>query len=126
LANGWPVCPSAESSAFSVSMTEAARAGSPGFSGSGGAAGSAAECLAVGPVDLDRGDAVERPRSGRHGNLCRIGAGIDLIGELGIPVAEAVRGVLQPIEIVFGAAAQCFLGGGEAIIERLQLRNLGE
>ncbi len=79
------------------------------------------EHSAVGPANLQRGNAIQRPRGGRDGDLCRIGAGIDLIKELGIPVAKAVRGVLEPIEIVFGAAAQCFLGGGEAIIERLQL-----
>jgi hypothetical protein len=79
------------------------------------------ERAAIGPENLDRGNAIQRSRIGLNDDLDRIGAGVDLIRKLGIPVAEAVSGVLETIEIVFGTAPQCFLGAGEVILERLQL-----
>jgi len=47
-------------------------------------------------------------------------------GELGIPVAEAMGGLLEPIEIVLSPATQCFLGCGEPVLQGFQLRHIGK
>jgi hypothetical protein len=47
--------------------------------------------LATDASDFNRGDVIERPWIGRNGDLRRIMAAVDVVGELGIPVAKAVR-----------------------------------
>ncbi len=63
---------------------------------------------------------VKRPRHDRHRNPCRVGRCIDVVRELRVPIAEAVRGIGEPTEIAVGAPAQRLLGSRRLIFERLQ------
>ena len=66
---------------------------------------------------------VKRTRLDRYHYLCRLGLGVDLVGEFRIPIAEAVRGIGEPAEIPIGAAAERLLGSRHFVLERLQLRD---
>ena len=50
-----------------------------------------------------------------------LGRGVDLVREIRVPIAEAVRGVRKPAEIAVGAPAQRFFGRWRLVFERLQL-----
>src|SRR5215469_12899392 len=67
---------------------------------------------------------IERARIDFYRNLYRLGRSVDLVGELGIPIAEAVRGVGEPAEIAIGTSAQGFLGYRGLVLERLQFGDL--
>ncbi len=62
--------------------------------------------LTVGAEHRDRGDVVERSRHDLDRDLLRLRGGIDVVIELGIPIAKAACGVGEPAEITVGAAAQ--------------------
>ena len=79
--------------------------------------------LSVKSHHLNRGDMVERTRLDRYRNLCRLGLGVDVVGEFRIPIAEAVRGIGEPAEIAIGAPAERLLGSRHFVLERLQLRD---
>ena len=84
------------------------------------------ERLALRSEDRDFGDMIERTRLGGDDNLGRFGVGIDPVGKLRVPIAEAVRRVAQQFEIAFGAPAQCLLRGRQPVLQALQLRDLAE
>src|SRR5215472_17917104 len=67
---------------------------------------------------------IERALIDLYRNLYRLGRRVDLVGELGIPIAEAVRRVGEPAEIAIGTSAQGFFGYWGLVLERLQLGNL--
>ncbi len=69
---------------------------------------------------------IERPGRHRDRDLRGLVGGVDLVGELRVPIAEAARRVGEPAEVSIGAPPQRFVGRRRAIFERLELGDLVE
>ncbi len=69
---------------------------------------------------------IERPGRDGDRDLRRMVGGVELVGELRVPIAEAAGGIGEPGEIAVGAAPQRLLRRWRPVFERLQLRDLIE
>src|ERR1700746_1193098 len=69
---------------------------------------------------------IKRPLLDRDRHFRGLARGVYVVREIGVPIAEAVRGIGKPTEVAIGASPQGFFGDGRLILERLQLRDLVE
>ena len=69
---------------------------------------------------------IQRPGLHRDGDLGRVCLQVDVVGELRVPVTEAVGRLFQAFEIVIGASPQCFFGSRLLVLEFLELRDIVE
>ena len=82
--------------------------------------------FAAGTPHIDRRRVIQRPGLHRDGDLGRVCLQVDVVGELRVPVTEAVGRLFQAFEIVIGASPQCFFGSRLLVLEFLELRDIVE
>jgi hypothetical protein len=64
---------------------------------------------------------IKRPLLHRDGHLRRLGRGVDLVREIRVPIAEAVRRIGKPLEIAVGAPPQGLFRNRRFVLECFQL-----